>query len=454
MKSLGSQRGAAALAVSMVLLFGMTLVAFFANRTMIFEQRTSANQYRSTKAFELADAGIEWAIARLNDDLTLAAASCTPSSATLSDFRDRYLRPMPPDATHSSGWLDPVSNTFPGCVIDPAAGTLSCGCPAVGGGAATLGNSNFPRFRVQFNATSDPTAVEIVSRGCSNGDPCQPSLNASSSDATAIARVLVKIRPTLTNGPNAGLISGSTTVVSGSLNVVNTDTPGNGITINTGSNVNLSGSGVSVVTIPGTPPAASILDNDPSLLKLTNADASGELFFSSFFGEGFTDFKNSLKTVTITAGAAFNSGSPGKTCSGAINCGTAVSYWVDQGMEQFWVDPDITFNSSNMPTKYGGTLGDDTHPIFLSTAGQLTTTGGIVAYGMFYAATASAIDDLTLSGGGSSTIIGALISRGDFARTGNGNISIVYKASLFGGGAPSGLLAPVPGSWRDKATAY
>ena len=53
------QRGAAALIVAMVLLFAMTVVAFFANRTMIFEQRTSANQVRYTKGFELADAGME-----------------------------------------------------------------------------------------------------------------------------------------------------------------------------------------------------------------------------------------------------------------------------------------------------------------------------------------------------------------------------------------------------------
>lgn len=453
MKIHSIQRGAAALAVAMVLLFGMTLIAFFANRTMIFEQRTSANQYRSTKAFELADAGLEWAVARLNDDLTLAANSCTPAvGAANVSFRDRYINPQKADATHPVGWFSVVAGAIPGCVVDPVAGALTCACPSAG--VATLASPTQPRFRVQFNPTSDFTAVEIVSRGCTGGDPCEPSQAvAGGTDATAVARLLVKVRPVFANGPNAGLISGSTTVISGSLNVVNTETPGNGITINTGSNVDLSGSGVSVKTISGTPPPASILDNDPSLLKLTNADASGELFFASFFGEGFTDYKNNLKTKVITAGAANNAAN--LTCNGAIDCGAAVSYWVDRGFTQFWVGPDVTFNSSNMPTKFGGTLGDIDHPIALATPGQLTTTGGIVAYGIFYAATASAVDDLTLSGGGSSTIVGSLISRGDFARTGNGNISIVYKSSIFGGpGKPTGILVPVPGSWRDKATAF
>ena len=261
--------------------------------------------------------------------------------------------------------------------------------------------------------------------------------------------------PTFPTVPGAGLISGSATVISGSLNVVNTDTAGNGITINTGSTVNLSGSGVTVQTLPGTPPSASILDNDPSLLKLTNADSTGERFFSSFFGGGFDDFKTSLGTKVITAGASNNAAN--LTCSGAIDCGDAVSYWVNRGIQQFWVGPDVTFNSSNMPSVSitGGTLGKLNKPLALATPGQLTFTGGITAYGVYYAATASAVDDLTLTGGGSATIVGSLVSRGDFARTGNGNISIIYNSNLFGGkGPPTGILAPVPGSWRDKDTAF
>ena len=458
MNNRSNQRGAAALVVAMVLLFGMTLVAFFGNRTMIFEQRTSANYQRYTKAFELADAGVEWAIARLNDPLTLAAASCTPASATgLVSFRGRYIRPTAADATHPTGWLNPLgAAAHPGCQIDPATGALSCGCPAAG--AATLASATQPRFRVQFNPVTSPStdwlAVEVVSRGCTNGDPCDPSQAiTAATDGTAIARVLVKIRSTFPSAPGAGLISGSTTVISGSLNVVNTDTAGNGITINTGSAVVLSGGGTTVQTLPGTPPAASILDNDQSLLQLTNADANGELFFTNFLGEGFADFQTNLATRVISQGAANNAANG--TCNGAIDCGAAVSYWVDRGITQFWVAPDVTFNNSNMPSTTGGTLGTATRPIVVATPGQITTTGGITAYGVFYAATASAVDDLTLAGGGSSTIIGSLISRGDFARTGNGNITIAYRAGLFGGtGPPTGLLVPVPGSWRDKATAY
>ena len=465
-----SQRGAAALAVSVVLLFGITLVAFFANRTLIFEQRSSANQMRATKAFEMADAGIEWAVARLNDPNKLVDATCTtsaaPTSAQLS-FRGRYVKPTaanPPGKL--TGWLDPVLNTYPGCSVD-AAGAFTCACPTPVGiaTAAVLTNIGDPKFRVQFKPVpGDDLSVEILSRGCSNGSACDPSAVPTDADSTAIVRLLLKVRPTFPTVPGAGLISGSTTVISGSLNVVNTDTASNGITINTGSTMTFSGAGTTVQTLPGTSPYASVLDNDPSLLQLTNADSDGTLFFSSYFGENFPNYKANPQTKVITRGGSSNYASG--QCSNDGDCGSAVSYWVDRGITQFWLDVPsgtcgspptcgVTFNSSNMPSTTSGTLGTANNPIAFATNGQLLLNGGVTAYGILYAATATAQDDLTYSGGGSATIIGSLISRGDFARTGNGNVSIIYNANLFGAkGPPSGLLVPVPGSWRDKLTSY
>ena len=61
-----AQRGAAALIVVMLLFFIISLVAAYAGRNLIFEQRTSTNQYRATQAFEAAEAGLEWALAMLN----------------------------------------------------------------------------------------------------------------------------------------------------------------------------------------------------------------------------------------------------------------------------------------------------------------------------------------------------------------------------------------------------
>ncbi len=454
------QRGAAALAMSMVLLFAMTVVAFFANRGMIFEQRTSANQVRYTKGFELADAGIEWAIARLNDPLTLAANSCVPAVGTVASplvsFRDRYIRPTaanPP--TNNTGWFNVVSTAYPGCQIDPATGTPTCACPSAG--AATLATATLPRFRVQFNAvtvannsTNDVQAVEIVSRGCTNGDPCDPSQAATSSDSSTIIRTIVKVRPTFPTIPGAGMISGSTTLVGGSINVVNTDTKSNGITINTGSTVEINANGFWVQSLPGTAPAQSILDNDPSLLNLTNADSTGELFFSSFFGLGFTAYQQASDTKVLGPGAG---GYAAGNCTGASDCGAAVSYWADRGITKFWVNGAVDFGSSNMPS-LTTTLGTAAKPLALATSGDLSFGSNVNAFGIFYSASATVNTDATL-GNGNPTIVGSFISRGDINKQGAGNLTVAYNGALFGSaGAPSGILVPVPGSWRDKATAY
>ena len=74
-------------------------------------------------------------------------------------------------------------------------------------------------------------------------------------------------------------------------------------------------------------------------------------------------------------------------------------------------------------------------------------TGGITAYGVFYAGTVAASGDFTL--------VGSVISRGDFEKTGSGTTSTLVFKSLFGSKEkPTGLLVPVPGSWRDKSAPY
>lgn len=449
------QRGAAALAMAMVLLFAMTVIAFFANRSQIFEQRTSANQVRYSKGFELAEAGMEWAIARLNDPLTLTAGTCTPGvGAGLLSFRDRYVRPTAADATHATGWFNVVSTSYPGCEVNPSTGAATCSCPAAG--AATLSTPTQPRFRIQFNfvtvannATTDDQAIEIISRGCTNADPCDPSQAATSSDSSTLIRTLVKVRPTFPTIPGAGMISGSTTLVGGSINVINTDTKSNGITINTGSTVEINANGFWVQSLPGTAPAQSILDNDPSLLNLTNADSTGELFFSSFFGQGFDGYKADSNTKVLTAGGG---GAAANQCSSASDCGAAVSYWINRGITNFWVDGAVDFGASNMPTV--GTLGTASKPVSLATGGDLSFGSNVNAYGIFYSASATVNTDATL-GNGNPTIVGSFISRGDINKQGAGNLTVAYNGSLFGVTAPpTGILVPVPGSWRDKATPY
>ena len=60
------QRGAASLAVTMILLFLVLLVTLFGARSLVQDTRAGANEYQSARAFEAAEAGIEYGIAWLN----------------------------------------------------------------------------------------------------------------------------------------------------------------------------------------------------------------------------------------------------------------------------------------------------------------------------------------------------------------------------------------------------
>src|SRR5690242_20588633 len=85
-----SQAGAATLVVVLVLSFTLLLAVAFASKSLVFEQRTSSNQYHATQAFEIAEAGAGWTLAQLNGGRV--GDDCAPSGkSTDASLRDRYL---------------------------------------------------------------------------------------------------------------------------------------------------------------------------------------------------------------------------------------------------------------------------------------------------------------------------------------------------------------------------
>jgi hypothetical protein len=449
MKLRRSQRGAAALVVAIVLVLGMSLVAFFANRGILFEQKTSANQYRSTRAFEVAEAGLEWAVARLNDDLFVNSACNNPGvtgDPITNSFRQRYL--LPSTGIPSSFAINTSTATHAGCTI-AANGTATCSCP-VAGTAPTLGSPTDERFAVRFRLGADSTTVEILAYGCTNqGAPCDAGSSATP-DATAVVRAEYKVRPKFPSTPGAGLVAGSAATTGGSLNVINLDVKSNGITINSGTTVKL-GTGTSVITLPGTPPNASILDNDFSLRELTRADANGDLFFASFFGQTQAQYQADPQTWLITSGAC-GTNVRCTSCANAGGCGTAVSNAINSGVMQFWATTDVQFTTGNLPAV--GTIGTPARPVIFAGSAGVELRSNVTAYGMFFVATGTAIDNWDYAGSGSAKVYGAFVSRGDFQKGGTGTLDLIYDANIFRTGEGLGLLVRVPGSWRDKETPF
>ena len=159
-----SQHGAATLIVVMVLFFIISLVAAYTSRNLIFEQRTANNQYRSTQALEVAEAGLEWAISMLNFGRIDTACVASTNTAD-STFRQRYLNMdnagrITADLTSGGGDL------LPSCVAD-GSGSWTCSCPTTG--APTLVPSStatavLPAFRVRFQRIipSDPSDLTLA----------------------------------------------------------------------------------------------------------------------------------------------------------------------------------------------------------------------------------------------------------------------------------------------------
>jgi hypothetical protein len=63
----GRENGAATLAITMILLFSLSLITIYSARVSVVEQRITANEYRARQAFEAAQAGLEQGVANLND---------------------------------------------------------------------------------------------------------------------------------------------------------------------------------------------------------------------------------------------------------------------------------------------------------------------------------------------------------------------------------------------------
>lgn len=431
------QRGATTLIVSLILLFGMTLIAFFVNRSMLFEQKTSANQLRSTKAFEAAEAGIEWATAMLNDPRYIDE-SCTTAGTNTQSFRKKYLLPY-----NAATGFTPATTARPGCSISTTTGTpvLSCSCPDTPSTNPSLTSTTDATFTVTFDpvdtTTPDNESVLITSYGCTaagGGDRCVPG-NTNNADAYQKISVIVKLRPTVRAVPAAAITTGgSLQLTSAASSITNTDPGSNGILVNAGGGINTTtvpscngnGNGEfkdfqNKSTLPGTPWQNSMIANDTSLSTLsTNPDA----MFESYFGTTINQFKTDTSTKILPS-------------SGASCTSVERDFYseFDKGYRSFYTDCD--FQTSN-------NMGSAADPIIFVTTGALKFNGGEKIYGLVYGDQAT-WDQVGLGNG---EINGALIVRGNYCANANANYNYDAEALKNIRGS-TGSLVRVPGSWKD-----
>ena len=413
------RRGIGTLAVSLVLLFATSIGVLYANRSVLFEQRTSANQAQATLAHEVAEGALEWAAGMLNSPYDVNT-DCSFLATTNTSFRVKYVLTQF-TATPSVTNVVPATNTFPGCKIDPATGSTTCqspNVPASGSAVAITGTAAQPSFSVAFEAVAGSTdAVKVTAYACTaQADTCS-STNFSASSGNARLSVVMKLRPLLRAVPAAPLTCGTSCTIGGSFNVINQDVNTNGVLVNAGTTISTS-NGTTTTTLQGQPTANAMIGTDASLSSLSSSDptCNNSQMFNAYFGTTMAKYRSDPSTKELS-------------CSSTADCKSKLDSAYADGWRAFYFDSDLQLSGNN-------TYGTANDPITLVTPNALSINGN----NNFY--------DWNNIGTGSATIYGAQVTCGAYNSNGNGTISydpnVLSRARI-----RTGLFVRVPGSWRD-----
>ena len=439
------QQGAATLIVVMILFFIISLVAAYTNRNLIFEQRTSANQYRSTQALEAAEAGLEWAVSMLNfGRITNACIKSTNTSDT--SFRQRYLVTDPVTGKIAPA-LNPGGGDFTSSCVWAGAAGWDCSCPTTGAPVLTVpsGGALAPAFRVRFllvtggnsaaTVAPQPGVVWVQVVGCTRldvaGSLCldfggQGALNEGRVEVTS----MVALGGNAAGLPMAALTArGAVNLAGGSMDVYNTGAGASGITVHASGAVNTAT--LTAHGAPGTPRAATLIQNDSTLSPVAvGTFSTTDRMFASIFNMLPQNFRDQQAAVKLTCG--------GSGCS-AATVRTALS--LNPG-SPLWLTGALNVDSA-------GDIGSPTEPALLIVNGDvLFTTSGVNIHGIVYVSLPAGSTDWQASGTG--RITGAAIVDGGVTSPGSSNTTVVYDSAILQRLRYStGTFVRVPGSWRD-----
>ncbi len=412
------QRGAGALVAVVLLYVAMAIIVVFTNRNLIFEQKTSANQYRATLALEAAEAGLEWATTMLNKSGRITAQCVDVTAGSGVNFREKYLDY---ERSRIPNWAPIVGSgtVVAACVTGQDRTDWTCSCPSVSAGALVSPVSAVapavggfkPGFAIAFVTNPATRSVDLVSYGCTsviNSATC-------AGDASATVRVTLANVSALATAPGAPLTArGAVNVGNAALGVQNGDPTSAGVTVNAGMGINAPN--LRITSTPGTPPTSTLVGNDDSLRNSTE-----DQMFQTFFGVPKATWRDSVADARLTC-----------PCTE-----TSVSGALATGARKLWLQGDLSMNANL-------TLGSANDPFILIVDGMVEMRGDLAVYGVMYS-TGITWDN---TGGGSALLVGAAISEGNYQ--GNGTPDYYYDPRVIANLLDiPGAFARVPGSWRD-----
>ena len=418
------QRGVAALVITLVLFFTMMLAAVYVNRSLVFEQRSSANQYRATQAFEAAEAGLEWAAAMLNNNARVGA-DCLAAAAPASAFRDRFVA------------QDRASSRFAGRTWNSAGTPValqaacvrtgtgwSCACPADGAPAlaAPAGDSVAPAFILKFAGGDKPGVLRVVSIGCTSlAGACAPG-SVERPDASATVEVSFGLLPAIATLPVAALtLRGAVDAGAAAIGLHNADAASGGVAVHAGA---LIAAPMARLSAPaGSVAGEALVEGDTALAAL-----SPERLFSAYFGIDKLAWKNQPVVRRITCSA---------------DCASALATAIDTGVvnTMIWISAP-----AGSPARIEGpaTLGSPERPVVIVVDGALQLGGAVRLHGVVYSSSLRWSDN----GSPGALLRGAAIVEGDYS--GDASADLVYDAPLLATlETATGSFARINGSWRD-----
>jgi Tfp pilus assembly protein PilX len=421
-----TQFGAGSLIVVLVLFFVISLVAAYSNRNLIFEQKTSANQYRSTQAFETAEAGVEWALAMLNGgriDNNCAA------STTAETFRNRYLNfDAATGAQTIKVWTSGIKQIPFSLLCVRTTTAWSCNCPDSGAAVLTApsGPAPAPAFRITFDdlsAGGRAGVITLVSRACTKldnsclGDPTsgRPAVGGPG-DGVASMTVLLGLKGAISAAPLAALTAAGPVTLTGGT-ITNTEPLVNGVAVHSAGAI---GTGPTLIGLPGSPGDLSTVAND------SNLPVTAEPLFNSVFGISKTTYQEQPAAIVLTCPAE---------CA-AADLATLAG---NNAGRVLWLVGDLDLSS---PV----TLGTATAPVVLVVNGNLTASAAATVYGLVYVIPNTGTTVWTTSG--SLSVIGAVVSEGGV--TGSATPNFRYDLGILNSlRLKSGSFVRVPGGWKD-----